>query len=157
MCSELEETLFALLFAWCLTQGYLTRKDGFWVTVCSIPQVLLTCPLPKMSVPWRCCLQTPAWFQSCPTLTANTCSALDQTQHWTKAYSLCYRNMAYIPDPTEKLQVSCSHSVPTPLSKSNPNNTHWSLLSTSKPRRKLKDHTSIWATLNLKRGTYTQS
>ena len=58
------------------------------------------------------------------------------------------------PDPTEKWLTSCSHTMPTALSKSNPNNAHPQLISTSEPKRKLADHTSIWATLNVKRPTY---
>lgn len=58
------------------------------------------------------------------------------------------------PDPTEKLLMSCSHTMPTALSKSNPNNAHPQFITTSEPKRKLADHTSIWATLNVKRPTY---
>lgn len=58
-------------------------------------------------------------------------------------------NMAYIPDPTEKLQVSCSHTMPPNLTQTTPT---LPLISTPEPWRKLADHTSIWATLNLKWG-----
>lgn len=63
---------------------------------------------------------------------------------------LHHPNMAYIPHPTEKLQVSSSHTMHAPLLKSSSNNTHPLLISTLEPRRKWTDHTSIWATQNLK-------
>lgn len=56
-----------------------------------------------------------------------------------------HHNMAHIPDPTEKLQASSSHNMPAPLSKCNPNSTRPPLISTSRPTRKLADHTSIWS------------
>lgn len=117
--------------AWCLTQGYFIRKNACWTSlVVSSRSSRLMYPA-KVPCAIAVLLETPTWIQSCPTLTANACSALDETQHWAKAYPLSHHNMAYIPNPTEKLQVSCSHTMPTPLSKSNPNNTHPPLISTS--------------------------
>lgn len=91
-----------------------------------------------------------------PQFQPTLCSALNSTQRWAKAFNLPlpHRNMAYIPDPTEKLQVSCSHVVLPAVFRSLPNNSHPCLISTFKPGRKLTDHTPVCATLNLKCGKY---
>lgn len=60
---------------------------------------------------------------------------------WTELnYPLSHDNMTYIPDPTEKLQTSCSQTMPTPCSKSNPNNTHPFFISTSEPEEISRPH-----------------
>jgi len=97
-------------------------------------------------VPLLCCLQ-----QLC--LVKNVCWAEDYHQpfqHWKMA----------IPDPTEKLQVSYSHTTSAPHFKVHPHTTkndHPPLISTLNSRRKLTDHTSTQASLNLKCGTFIQT
>lgn len=116
-----------------------------------------SCTLVRVTAPWLWCVKTPTWFQ---------CSHHTFSQHFAALWtpldaelkpSTCpcpHRNMAYIPDPTEKLQVSCSHVVLPAAFRSLPNNSHPCLISTFKPGRKLTDHTPVCATLNLKCGKY---
>lgn len=49
-----------------------------------------SCTLAKVPVPWLCCIQTPACFQSCPlhSQPTLTCGILDCTQHWAGAFNL---------------------------------------------------------------------
>lgn len=107
------------------------------MTVSSILQVLLT------HVPCQSCLchscaayRHPHGFSPVPHSQPTLAALWTKLNTELKPTPLSH-HMAYIPDPTEKLQVSCSHTMPAPLSKSNPNNAHPPLISTYEPKEEI--------------------